>query len=505
MTNKHLLALVMFCSAAIVHGQNFVINGALFFAGPTSTAISNGGVWVNSGSNVNLNGDFTITKNSNLTEPGNLRISAGADVNHYGNLGIEQDLLCDGNFINTQSTVEMFGNSNQMISSNTLPVIDFHNLNLTGSGLSRQKEMVNVDIRIDDTGVLSLNDRILNGHGQDIEIMNNSALAITNSDLGSGFGFIANDNGGYLRWNSQIGNTHYSPLGSVNPTELYRPIQYTPSGNDFFIMRLDQHDATIDGFPLADHSHEICQANTIFYHHFKSEAGTSANFNVAFLSGTDGNWTGIAEYVTQWEPTGSNSSSNNNGFDWVGVNSNAYILNEEAFILTNPGPVANFTYASQDLFFNQVQFTDNSIGASQWDWDFNDGTSSNDVNPFHVFSEGDFGVVLTVTNNFGCTDTATAFIHAGGTLLVPNIFSPDLDGINDFFEVIVPNVEEYHLLIFNRWGNVLFESNAPSIQWNGEFEGAPCTEGTYFSILSIKQGNYQEQLEGTIQLVRKQQ
>lgn len=505
MTQKHLLALAMFCLAISMHGQNFVINGALFYAGPTSTAISNGGVWVNGGSNVTLNGDLTITKNSTLPEPGNLKIYTGANVNHSGNLFIEQDLMCDGNFINTLSTVEMFGNSNQIIESNILPAIDFHNLNLTGSGLNKQKELINVDARIDGTGVLSLNDRILNTHGQVIQVLNNSPLAITNSDLGSGFGFIASDIPGYLRWNSQINALYFAPLGSVNPGELYRPIQYTASGNDFFKMRLDQHDATLDGFPLANRNEEICQANSKFYHHFKSEAGTSANFNVAFLSGTDGNWSGVAEYVTQWEPTGSNSSSSNNGFDWLGVNNNAYVLNEEAFILTNPGPVANFTYASQDLFYNQVQFTDNSVGASQWNWNFNDGTSSSDVNPFHSFSEGDFGVVLTVTNNFGCTDTATAYIHAGGSLLVPNIFSPDLDGINDFFEVILPAVEEYHLMIFNRWGHILFESNDPSIQWNGEFEGTPCAEGTYFSILSIKQGNYQEQLEGTIQLVRKQQ
>lgn len=505
MTFKHLIASTVSFLAISLHGQTFVINGGYFYAGPTSTAISNGGVWVNGGSNVIFNGDLTVTKNSTLSEPGNLRIYSGADVNHSGNLFIEQDLICDGSFINTLSTVEMFGNSNQVIESNILPAIDFHNLNLNGSGSNKQKELINVDVRIDGTGVLSLSDRILNTHGQVIQVLNNSPLAITNSDLGSGFGFIASDNGGYLRWNSQNGNTYYAPLGSVTPGELYRPIQYTASGNDFFKMRLDQHDATLDGFSLADHSHEICQANSKFYHHFKSEAGTTANFNVAFLSGEDGDWTGVAEYVTQWESTGSNSSSNSNGFDWLSVSNNSYILDEEAFILTRLRPIANFTYASQDLFYNQVQFTDNSIGASQWDWDFTDGTSSTDVNPFHVFSEGDFGVVLTVTNNFGCTDTATAFIHAGGTLLVPNIFSPDLDGINDFFEVIVPDVEEYHLLIFNRWGNVMFESNAPSIQWNGEFEGTPCAEGTYFSILSIKQGNYQEQLEGTIQLVRKQQ
>lgn len=503
MTKKKLLSLIVIFLSIASRGQNFLINGAVFYTGPSSTAISNGGIWVNTGSAVELNGNFTVTKNATSPEPGNFRIFAGANVNHTGNLFIEQDLRCDGNFINTQSTVELFGNSNQIIESTALASIDFHNLNLTGSSLNKQKELINVDARIDATGVLNLNDRVLNTNGQLIHVLNNNPAAITNSDFGSGYGFIASDNGGYLRWNSQTGNLYFAPLGSVTPSEMYRPLKYSSSGNDYFKMRLDQHDATLDGFPLANHNPVICQSNPVFYHHFKSETGVTSNFNIAFLPTSDGNWSGVAEYLTQWEPTGSNTYSNSNGFNWMEVNSNSYEINEEVFVLTNPSPVADFSFTSQDLFFNQVQFTDNSTGATIWDWDFNDGSNSSDVNPFHMFNEGNFDVILTVTNNFGCTDTASAVIHAGGDILFPNIFSPDLDGVNDYYEIVLPSVETYHLMIFNRWGSLLFESYDPLVQWNGEFEGTPCTEGTYFAILSIKQGNYQKQLESTILLVRK--
>lgn len=506
MNSKHLFALfLLFCANALsVKSQNFVVNGGVFYAGPNSIALSNGGVWVQGNAAVEMNGEFTVTKNAVSAEPGNFRIFNNASVANSGNLSIEQDLWCDGIFINNQSTVELFGNANQIIGSNVLPTITFHNLTLSGNGALRVKELMNVDAELDATGVLTLSDRILNTNAQLVHVLNGSASAIVNSDLGSGFGFVASDLGGYLRWNSASGNNRLAPLGSVIPIDLYRPISYTSSGTDFYRMRLDQHDATNDGFPLANHSTEICQANSKFYHHFISENGTLASMNFAFLPAVDGAWSGLAEYNTQWETTGINVASISGGMNWLNISEGNYNENEEVYVFTNPGPVANFSFASQDLFNTQIQFTDNSSGASQWDWNFNDGTFESSINPFHVFGEGDFEVLLTVANSFGCTDTATAFIHSGGELIIPNIFSPDSDGVNDLFEVQLPQVEEYHLMIFNRWGNMLFESNDPSILWDGLYEGEACSEGTYFSILSIKQGNYQEQLEGTIQLVRKQ-
>lgn len=505
MNSKHLLALYFVCTSLYSFGQTLVVNGGSFFSSPGSIALSNGGVWVNGGSVVELNGELTITKNSTSPEPGNLRIFTNGNVSNSGNLRIEQDLLCDGSLTNNLSTVEMYGNSNQIIGSNSLASLLFHDLTLSGTGPNNQKEMVNVDAQIDGSGNLTLNDRILNTHGQNMEVLNANPAAVSNVDLGSGFGFVASDVGGYFKWSVANANSYFAPLGSVNPSNLYRPVVFIPSGNDLFKMRLDQHDASVDGFPLANHNESICQANSKFYHRFISENGNSADFNVAYSPAIDGAWSGVAEYITQWEETGNNAALVNGGFSWLVVNSNSYVVDEEAFVLTNPGPIANFTFAAQDLFFNQVQFTDNSSGATQWSWDFNDGSFASQTNPFHVFSEGDFEVLLTVSNDFGCTDTATAWIHSGGALVIPNIFSPDNDGMNDLYEILLPSIEEYNLKIFNRWGSLLFESNNPLIQWNGDFEGVPCTEGTYFSILSIKQGNYQEQLEGTIQLVRKQQ
>jgi gliding motility-associated-like protein len=506
MNSKHLIALLLlyFTKSLTGIGQNFVINGGTFYAGPNAVAQSNGGVWVQGNAVVDLNGDFTITKNATSPEPGNFRILNNANVNHTGHLYIEQDLWCDGSFVNNQSTVELFGNANQIIGSNILPTISFHNLTLSGTGSLREKELLNVDAEIAASGVLNLSDRILNTNAQLFHVLNGSANAIVNSDLGNGFGYIASDVGGYLRWKSVSGSFYFAPLGSVIPMDLYRPISYTTFGSDFYKMRLDQHDATSDGFPLVNHSPEICQANSKFYHHFRAENGSVASFNISFLPAVDGTWTGLAEYIQQWESTGNNAANNNAGFEWLNVDSNSYDQTEEAFVLTNPGPVANFSFASQDLFNTQIQFTDNSSGASQWEWNFNDGTYESSINPFHVFGEGDFEVLLTVTNSFGCTDTATAFIHSGGELIIPNIFSPDADGVNDFYEVQLPKVEEYHLMVFNRWGSLLFESNDPEMLWDGQYEGEACAEGTYFSVLSIKQGNYQEQLDGTIQLVRKQ-
>ena len=84
-----------------------------------------------------------------------------------------------------------------------------------------------------------------------------------------------------------------------------------------------------------------------------------------------------------------------------------------------------------------------------------------------------------------------------------NAFSPNGDGINDFFIVESRNIVEYQMIIFNRWGNSVFESNDPSIGWDGRYRGKDVPEGTYFYIISAVGADEQKYLhKGFIELVR---
>jgi gliding motility-associated-like protein len=65
------------------------------------------------------------------------------------------------------------------------------------------------------------------------------------------------------------------------------------------------------------------------------------------------------------------------------------------------------------------------------------------------------------------------------TVYFPNAFTPDNDGANDQFGAVGINVEEYQLKIFNRWGELLFESQDISSKWDGTFKGTPVPDGVY--------------------------
>lgn len=154
-----------------------------------------------------------------------------------------------------------------------------------------------------------------------------------------------------------------------------------------------------------------------------------------------------------------------------------------------PEPIAAFVMnPSSALGSIPIEFTDQSVNPFTWSWDFGNGNSSSDQNPTHIFNEdGTYSVMLIITTEEGCVDTAVQDITILDGINIPNVFSPDGDGINDIFEISGSNFETFHAEIYNRWGNLIFESDAPQISWNGiTTTGSMVSEGTYFLTLVIK-------------------
>jgi gliding motility-associated-like protein len=132
-----------------------------------------------------------------------------------------------------------------------------------------------------------------------------------------------------------------------------------------------------------------------------------------------------------------------------------------------------------------VNFTNTSVSdLSTCTWDFGDGNTSNTVNANHVYAEpGNYTVQLTVTNSLGCTDVETLVISVlsePSLIIIPNVFTPNGDGNNDLFLITSERIESYRLQLFNRWGNLIVESVDPSKGWDGQINGEPASEGTYF-------------------------
>jgi gliding motility-associated-like protein len=150
-------------------------------------------------------------------------------------------------------------------------------------------------------------------------------------------------------------------------------------------------------------------------------------------------------------------------------------------------PIADFNYSPNPIYTNDptVDFENTSTGETAWDWTFEGAGSSMAENPSTIFPEiaGDYDVVLTVTNEDGCTDeiTKTISIREEQLIYVPNAFTPDGDNFNDTFIPVISGIDvyDYTLTIYNRWGEILFISYNSAVGWDGTYNGSVVSDGIY--------------------------
>lgn len=136
-----------------------------------------------------------------------------------------------------------------------------------------------------------------------------------------------------------------------------------------------------------------------------------------------------------------------------------------------------------------IQLTNNS-SQGVYEWDFDDGESSYDANPQHVYDlVGSYNLSLQLTDEHDCSDEKTILIEVQGFDLsiddwegMFNAFSPNGDGINDSFSFVENNaISKFSVKIFNRWGTLVFSWTDPSFEWNGlSFDGDNLSEGVYY-------------------------
>jgi large repetitive protein len=159
-----------------------------------------------------------------------------------------------------------------------------------------------------------------------------------------------------------------------------------------------------------------------------------------------------------------------------------------------PRPVADFEFEPAKPVENgdPVAFFDRSenTGIVHRQWNFGDDMSrSAEENPVHIMRQvGMFPVALVVTDAHGCSDTIvkTVPVSEEDLVYIPNAFTPNGDGLNDVFQPKCRGVIWYRLSIFDRWGELLFESTQPSAGWNGSYKGVGCEQGVYTCKLQIR-------------------
>lgn len=150
-----------------------------------------------------------------------------------------------------------------------------------------------------------------------------------------------------------------------------------------------------------------------------------------------------------------------------------------------PTPVAAFEAELQKSTSQgiPVQFTDKSTGAVKYKWYPEPSVTLNKQNPLYYYQvQGLFTVVLEVENAQGCTDTAQmkVKVKSDEDFFVPSSFTPNNDNVNETFgPAQISAVKAYRMVIYNRWGAKLFETNEPSVHWDGKYKGAYVNDGSY--------------------------
>jgi gliding motility-associated-like protein len=154
-------------------------------------------------------------------------------------------------------------------------------------------------------------------------------------------------------------------------------------------------------------------------------------------------------------------------------------------------PIASFNGTPSVLneYDSEVNFINTTVGGATYFWDFGDGSGSSTlVNPDHDYAEagvGSYLVTLIAYSPTGCSDTTTRPIQLLEDLIyyIPNTFTPDDDMYNQLFKPIFTSGYDpfdYTLLIYNRWGELLFESHNVDFGWDGTFgDQGLVKEGSY--------------------------
>lgn len=414
-SHKKLLVIVFLLRTLNPIGQILFSNSAILLVSPSTIVCSNGGVEFSGGELIN-HGDFRITKNSNLLNAGNFKMSDSNLTSGNGLFQVEQDWINNANFTCLNSTVELYGNTQQFITSDFAIATVFHNLNLSGNGVSihRRKTLLNVDCEINNSGTINLNDRELNTNFQKLIIQNPNPFCVTNLQEYQNEGFVSSLEPGYMQWKTSSANKYVFPVGSSDGDLRYRPVIIQPNNpelNDYQI-RFNNYSSNNDNYFQNQADTGLNTLNLLFYHSISryTENNSKVKIGIAYDRGFDGVYTSIAGWhfnEDKWKVTTQNSTGQLGNYEVI--YSNNWILDENCkpYILSN--------YNKDVAVYAPNTFVP-------------DGDGINDL--FEV------------------------------------LFSPEL------------NYKIIDFTVYNRWGEIIHSSAAEAI-WDGAYRGLPCQDGTY--------------------------
>jgi gliding motility-associated-like protein len=183
-----------------------------------------------------------------------------------------------------------------------------------------------------------------------------------------------------------------------------------------------------------------------------------------------------------------------------------------SIICINPTPTAGISAnpTTLDTSNPETEILNTTTGAVSYEWDMGDNGLYNFFQPgmytYPMYTLNEFIITLTATSDKGCVDTAQYKILFDNSLIfyVPNTFTPDGNEYNNVFKPILTSlVAEYQMQIYNRWGELIFESFDKEVGWDGSYKGGIVQNGAYNWVIKIKTDGTQTHVKrGNVLLLR---
>jgi gliding motility-associated-like protein len=436
-----------------VAGDIYNDAGATLTGGTTTTTglYDIGGNWINSGT-------FTAYKDSVLLN-GDARGSSGAT-------------------------------GNQLITGNV--VTPFYDLILSGTPASVKTQTIDATV----SGILDLRTSELATQQNEMLVLNTSTAAITqaNPNIGTGGGYVSSITTGKLSRATNSMAAYFYPVGipsdsvSAGYPYYYRPIDMTPASAsaNIYGARLADN-PTDDTYDVLKFDDTLCSVNPHFYHRLYHSGGSTASaIKMYFDPITDADWTDMAHWNAplgnKWNYMGTSSTGSGYGFssievpNWSNFTPNPFALASKKFYV-NAGPDQTL-YPNQTITLNATISTI-SIDSIQWTPEI--GLSSATIADPTVTPSQTTEYIITVINNLGCkvSDSVTLTVLPD-VLLIPTAFSPDNNGVNDYFRPLNKNIKKLNFQVYDRWGVKVYESDVVGDQgWDGTYRGLKQDLGVY--------------------------
>ncbi|HLP50544.1 MAG TPA: gliding motility-associated C-terminal domain-containing protein [Chitinophagales bacterium] len=412
----------------------------------------------------------TIIVEGNVTNDGAIN-AAGDTIRLSGNW------VNNGLYAGAASWVDMNG-ANQDIAGTA--VTTFNNLNLGGGAVVKRQQNINAEVN----GLLALNDAELATDANQMLVSNTNNSAITRNN-----GFVSSVGAGRLARATNQPVAYTFPTGSpsyVNAPSIFRPVDYTPAsgGANTYGAMVVKGDATADGYSVNTVDDLLCKVNPVFYHRLYQTAGTdAAALAIYFDAAADGNWTDQAHWDSpnRWNYIGAPTTGSGFGLSAISV-AGVSDFQPEPFALArkkftvNAGPDVEINLGESTTFTPTIS----AATVASYTWTPPTSLTCGDCESPDASPSLTTEYKLTVIDDAGCTVADSLLVTvANPELLIPTGFSPNGDGVNDVFRALNKNLSKYKLQVYNRWGELVFESDNFTDGWDGVYQGVKQPLGVY--------------------------